>query len=289
MDSLGKRPVLLVALFVCVVACGLYVPAGSIGLLVAVRALHGFFYAFASTAVMAAAQAGIPASRRSEGTGYLALGSTLAAALGPALALTIVDQFSYTFLFWVTTVVSGIGLLLGLFLRVPEGHSERTPFTLRGLVHPAVVPIGIFMVFVGLAYSGVINYLNGYAEQRNLLAGAGPFFVAYAVAMFIMCLVMGRIQDERGDDPVVYFGVVMFVLSLGILAVATQNWQVVVTGAFAGMGYGTLMPACQAIAVTRVPAHMIGVGISTLLLLADVGIGLGPILLGLAIGPLGFG
>ncbi|WP_420177053.1 MFS transporter [Luteococcus sp. OSA5] len=43
------------------------------------------------------------------------------------------------------------------------------------------------------------------------------------------------------------------------------------------------MPACQAIAVRLVDPHQLGTGISTLLLLADVGIGLGPVLLGLVI------
>ena len=53
---------------------------------------------------------------------------------------------------------------------------------------------------------------------------------------------------------VVWFGIVCFVLALVVLSAAQQDWQVVVAGAMTGLGYGTLMPAAQAIAVSAVPA-----------------------------------
>lgn len=297
-DSVGKRPVMLVALVVATVACGLYVAASSLAMLIIVRVIHGFGYAFASTAIMAAAQVAIPESRRAEGTGYFALGSTLATALGPAMALFIVNSFSYSALFWITTATSTLGLVLALFLRKPgasqdgkEGavEGEKPKFTLRAILHPAVAPVGMFMLLIGLCYSGVITYLNAYSEERDVLAGAGLFFVAYAIAMFIMRFFLGRIQDQRGDNIVIYFGVVSFTLALALLAVANADWQVVVAGTLTGMGFGTLMPATQSIAVRSVPANRMGTGISTLLLLADVGIGLGPILLGLALSSISYG
>lgn len=298
-DRVGQRPVLLVALLAATVACAFYAPVNSLFWLIVVRFLHGFGYAFASTAVMAVAQSAIPPSRRAEGTGYFALGSTLAAAVGPALALIIVDSLTYPALFWITTGVSMAGLVFGLFLRVKprdpdvsgedqsEASSER--FTPSDLVHPAVIPIGIFMLIVGMCYAGVITYLNAYSEERGLVAGASLFFVAYAFTMFGMRFVLGRVQDKYGDNIVMYFGMLTFMLSLILLAIAGTDWQVVVAGSLCGMGFGTLMPASQSIAVSSVPRHLMATGISTLLLLADIGIGLGPILLGLAISSIGYG
>lgn len=297
-DRVGKRPVMLAALVVATVACGLYVSSSSLAVLIIVRVFHGVGYAFASTAIMAIAQSVIPESRRAEGTGYFALGSTLATAVGPATALLIVNSFSYSALFWITTATSALGLVLALFLRKPglsgaadQGavEEDKPQFSLRALLHPAVIPIGVFMLIIGLCYAGVITYLNGYSEDRDVLAGAGLFFVAYATAMFIMRFFLGRIQDQRGDNTVIYFGLVSFVLALALLAIANADWQVVVAGALTGMGFGTLMPATQSIAVRAVPANQVGTGISTLLLLADVGIGLGPILLGLVLPSIGYG
>ena len=86
-DRFGKRRVLVVALVAVALSCTLYLVASSLPALVAVRMLHGASYAFASTAVMALAQAAIPDGRRAEATGHLALGTTLATAIGPALGL----------------------------------------------------------------------------------------------------------------------------------------------------------------------------------------------------------
>ena len=72
------------------------------------------------------------------------------------------------------------------------------------------------------------------------------------------------------------------------MAVATSQWQVILAGVFVGGGYGTLMPAAQAISVRLVPAKKMGTGISTLFLLLDVGIGFGPILLGLIVSAAGY-
>ena len=292
-DALGRRRMLLIALVVVAVACALYIPAGSLPVLIAVRMVHGFGYAFASTAVMTIAQSVIPDSRRGEGTGYFALGTTLATAIGPALGLFLVGNLDYTWLFWTTLATAVLGLVLGIFLREPLAHqeakAERSKFSPSDIAHPSVLPIGSFMLVVGVCYAGVITYLNAYAEERGVTTGAALFFVAYAVAMLIMRLVLGKVQDQRGDNVVVYLGLICFAVALGILAVATQDWQVVVAGAMTGLGYGTLMPAAQAIAVSAVPAHKLGTGISTLLLLMDVGVGIGPVVLGLLLSATGFG
>lgn len=49
------------------------------------------------------------------------------------------------------------------------------------------------------------------------------------------------------------------------------------------------MPASQAIAVRLAPEHKLATGISTLLLLTDVGVGLGPVALGILVTHFGYG
>lgn len=289
-DSVGRRPVLLGSVVVVVIASALYFPAHSLPLLIGVRFLHGFAYAFASTAVMAVVQSAIPPERRAEGTGYFALSSTLATAVGPALGLFLVQSYSYPVLFTVTLATSVVALLLALIVRIPRApRTQHSRFSLADIAHPAVVPIGLFMLLVGLCYSGVITFLNGYADERGLTTGAGLFFLAYAATMLVMRFVLGRVQDSRGDNVVICLGLTSFTLALALLSVAQADWQVVLAGALTGLGYGTLMPACQAIAVSLVPPERLGTGISTMFLLMDVGLGVGPILLGGLVSATGYG
>src|SRR5690606_37304800 len=109
-DVVGKRGILVVALALAVLVAVLYLPAHSLGMLIAVRMLHCVVFTFASTASMTLAQGAVPPARRAEGTGYLALSSSLATAIGPALVLLIVRDFDYDLLFWTTIAIAMAGL-----------------------------------------------------------------------------------------------------------------------------------------------------------------------------------
>lgn len=312
-DTFGGRKIMLGSLAVIVAACAAYIWAASLPVLITIRIIHGLTYAFASTAVMAAAQTAIPASRRAEGTGYISLGTTLATAIGPALGLALIGSVGYSTLFATALGLSIVGLLLALALPHPAKatatigeatESEATAtgeateetsasdtkraFSFRDIMTPSVVPIGLFMLLIGLAYAGVITFLNRYSQLSGLTKGASFFFIAYAVTMMAARFFLGRLQDRRGDNPVIAIGLVCFTISLVILSLATADWHIIVAGALCGLGYGTLMPACQTISVHLAPAHKLGTGISTLLLLVDAGIGLGPIVLGSVAATMGF-
>ncbi|MFP7365768.1 MFS transporter [Corynebacterium callunae] len=293
-DRFGKKQILLIFVGISTIASLLYIPVNSFGAFIAVRLIHGFSYSMASTAVMALVQTVIPAGRRAEGTGYFALGSTLATAVGPAVALFVVGSFSYDALFWLTLATNLIGLVLTIFFKKPahlreaDRNRPKVAWTPKSVIQPAVITIGFFMLMIGLSYAGIITYINGFAQERGLSAGAGLFFIAYAVAMLAMRSFLGRVQDKRGANPVMFFGLANFAIALAIMAVAGENWHIVIAGIFTGLGYGTLMPAAQAVAVSSVPAHQVGSGISTLFLFTDIGIGLGPILLGVLVSATGY-
>lgn len=175
-DRVGHKKAALTSLaFVTVVAVA-YFFAHNVAVLIIVRMVHGAGYALTSTALMAVAQSVIPHERRAEGTGYFALGTTLATAFGPAIGLLLANNIGYTTLFAVALGANIVSLILALVLRYPaEVSSEKPAFKLRNAVHPNVVPIGLFMLLVGIAYSGVVTYLNAYARKEDLATGAGLF------------------------------------------------------------------------------------------------------------------
>lgn len=287
-DRLGRRRVLWAGLVACTAVAALYLVAGSLPLLLTVRATHGVLFAVTTTAAMTLAQARIPSSRRSEGTGYFALSITLSTAIGPFMSLAIVNGSGYDTLFWSIFAAHAAASLLALLVAPteepapPKPARERTARdVLSAMVHPAVLPIGLFMLVIGCAYSTIVTYLNSYTAEEGLQRGASLFFVAYATVMFASRFVMGRLQDRRGDNVVVYSAIVVFAGALLLLGTASADWMIVVAGALTGFGFGTINPACQAAAVSRVPHEQFGVAISTFFLLLDGGVGLGPVAFGL--------
>lgn len=279
-DAMGRKRSLVVSLIVVTIAMALYFPAQSLSLLFGVRILHGLGYAVASTAVMAVAQSVIPDHRRAEGTGYFALGTTLATAFGPAAGLAIVHSAGYNSVFVVALTLTVVALCLGLIVKAPAHETRSVTFSLGNIMHPGVAPFGVFILFVGVAYTGIITYLNGYSADAGLEKGASYFFLTYALVSLVLRFVLGKVQDRRGDNIIIYSSLVFFIAGLCVLAAAAADWQVVLAGALVGIGYGSILPAGQAIAVRLVPVHEMGAGISTFFLLLDVGIGFGPILLG---------
>jgi len=107
--------------------------------------------------------------------------------------------------------------------------------------------------------------------------------------MFVMRSYLGKLQDRRGDNSVIYFGLVFFVISFIVLSLSTANWHVVVAGVLAGLGYGTLMPAVQAVSVGVVDKSEFGSAFSTLFLFVDLGFGFGPVILGAVVSAIGYG
>ncbi|NMR20048.1 MFS transporter [Cellulomonas fimi] len=293
-DLVGRRRMLVLSLVVFVLASAAYLGADSFGLLLTVRAVHGVAFALASTAAMAIAQSLIPASRRAEGTGYFTLSTTVATAVGPFLALVLVHGPGYTALFVAGTVASVLGMLVALLLRTPDrplAADERARllrFHPKDMLHPDVLPVAAFMFVLAVSFSSVLTFLNSYAEERELQTGASLFFLVYAVVLFGARLVAGRIQDRRGDNVVVYVAITAFALGLAALALARTDALVVVAGALIGLGYGTLMSSIQAVAVGRVPMQRVGAAISTHFFMVDLGVGVGPVVLGLALSRLGF-
>nr|WP_231706267.1 MFS transporter [Arthrobacter sp. zg-Y40] len=294
LDFVGRRRLLIVSLAVFVVAALLYIPADSLALLLTVRIIHGAAFGAASTSLSASVMGLIPINRRGEGTGYFGISTTLATAVGPFLAVMLVDSVSYRALFLVTTACAAVALVLSLVLRLPE----RTPtleeqknkwrMHLTDIIDPGALSIASVMFIAGAAYAGVLSFLNSYAQSEGLVLGASLFFVVYAAVVLVSRLFVGRIQDRHGDNAVIYPTLVSFAAGLALLAYAPNNAVLAVAGIFLGFGFGALMPCAQAIAVSMAPAHRIGLATSTFFILMDAGIGVGPLLLGMLLPVTGY-
>ncbi|MCG2622544.1 MFS transporter [Arthrobacter sp. I2-34] len=307
LDAAGRRRVLMVSLAVFAAISLLYIPAGSLAMLLVLRLLHGVAFGVGHTAVTAGAQALIPAARRGEGTGYFAVSTSVATALGPLLAVLLSAGGEYDGVFLFSAGCSAAAFGVSLFLKLPErrpapaaaavGHGPggkprsqpRTPrAVLEKVLEPAVLPIGSVMLVGCLAYSGVLSFLSSYAQSRGAAPSAALFFLVFAAAVLAARLFAGRIQDRQGANVVMYPALVMFAAGLALLALGTSGGTVTAAGILAGLGFGSMMPCTQAIAVSQVPERRLGTAVATYFLMLDVGTGFGPVLLGLLLPLTGF-
>jgi EmrB/QacA subfamily drug resistance transporter len=140
-DIYGRRKLLLVALAVFAVASVLCALAGSLGQLVAARALQGI----GGAGLMAMAQASIAdvVSPRERGRyqGYMASTWGIASITGPIIGGWVTESLSWRWIFWINLPIALIAMLLcdrALRLLQPRAMKARIDWAGAGLLTAAV-------------------------------------------------------------------------------------------------------------------------------------------------------
>lgn len=286
MDVLGRRRVLIGALIAFLLTSTLYLLANTLAVLIAVRFVHGIAFGAAATVLAASVIGLIPRHRRSEGTGWFGTSTTAGSAVGPLLAFQLTDAFGFDALFLACTVFSVFGLAAGLLVRLPappppEGGTSHPHFSLRAMISPQALPVSLVILLAGTAFSGVLAFLNGYAQQEGISPTvASSFFLIYGTILVASRFVVGPAHDRFGDNAVIIPLLVCFMAALVVLSAWPVPAGVFVAAALTAVGFGALLTSLQAIAVTVVPPLQIGVATSTYFVMLDLGVGLGPVALG---------
>lgn len=285
-EFLGRRRTMIICLAVYVLAGLAYLWVDSYEALIALRVVHGVAFGFGQTALNAAVFSLIPASRRGEGAGYYMLAVALPPAIGPMLTLQLTQHLGFWAMFVSTSVVSVIGLVAALLIRMPEAEHvpdrwrDRLRLRPADIIEPRAFALAAIAMLLGFGFASIMTFLNGFARSEGMVTAASLFFVIYAAAVLVTRLFAGRIQDRYGDNVVVYPTIVLYAVSLGLLAWSPNQAVIMVAGVLAGLGFGALLPAFQATIASMLPTTRTSIGISTFFILLDTGFGLSPLVLG---------
>lgn len=286
LDFIGRKRVILLSSIIQILLSLAYIPTGTLDLFIAVRFLHGFAFGFNHTATSAAVQTVIPPHRRAEGTGYFGMATSLAMASGPFLAVTVSASHGYQPLFYICATIAVVASLLSLLLTLPENppsaeqRADKWRLTPSSFLEKDTLKTASVMFFAGLVYSVVMAFLGSYAEDIGAPEAAGWFFVALAAAMLICRSFVGRLQDKYGDAWVIYPAILIYAASVTVLTFAHGEFAIVVAGALVGAGFGTLLPAVQAVCVADALPARYGVVVSTFFIMLDSGTAIGSVVLG---------
>ncbi|WP_347862115.1 MFS transporter [Salimicrobium sp. PL1-032A] len=291
-DALGRTPMVIAAFVIFFISSGLYFFADSFVSLLVIRFLQGIGFGVGTTVMGALAADVVPNDRKGEGMGYFAMSMNLAMVAGPFLGLTITHSFSYQVLFTVCLCFAGLALLSGMMIRppvTPEGRREESLLpNVNNLFEKAVLPIAFTGAFIALAYSSVLSFVSVYAKNLGLEAGASYFFVVYAVVLLISRPFTGRWFDRYGENIIVIPAILLFSLGMFLLGRAETTFVLLAAGGLIGLGYGTLVPSMQTIALQKVPQRA-GAATATFFTIFDIGIGFGSFIVGMIAGSIGFG
>ncbi|RIN06647.1 MFS transporter [Staphylococcus shinii] len=292
-DNLQPKKVLLFGIIFSIITVGLYFAIHSLLILMIVRLLHGIAFGLSSTATGTISSRIIPQKRKGEGIGYYALSVTTASAIGPFCGIILNQQFGFQSIFIVSLIVIVIALIVALLIKGLPKVSVQTSNTekitgMAAYIQKEALPISFVIIFVGIAYSSVLSFLTVYTEQINLATASSFFFVVYAVSTFVTRPFTGKIYDNYGENKVMYPVLISFTFGLILLSLTHTSILLLIAAIFIGIGYGTIIPTAQAIAIQQSPTDKIGLATSTFYMFADFGAGIGPFVLGVVIPLMGY-
>ena len=260
-----------------------------------VRIVQGIGFGIGSTTTGAIMAHMVSATRRGEGTSYYAMFVTLATAFGPYAGAALYDGSLQA------DLIVGSALLLVCIvcvrnISVPalDGNiatmvgDKRKDGWLMKFIEPKTMPIAIITLLVSLGFAGILGFVASFEKEAGLTESWQYFFIVYTLFTLMSRPFTGRMFDKLGANIVMYPAFVIFGIGLLLLSVASTGWELLLVAACMGIGFGTYMSCAQAIAIMVSPKNRMGVATSTFFIFMDLGVGLGPSLMGLFIPMAGF-
>ncbi|MCP3027449.1 MFS transporter [Halobacillus sp. A5] len=291
-ETIGRMPILIIALSIFGISSLLYVTTDSLVMILLIRFLHGIGFGMASTVLGALAADVVPRQRKGEGMGYFAMSMNFAMVVGPFLGLTLIQSFSYPVMFISCITAAVIAFLTGVTIKAPkaqrlsQGERESVIPKLDGLFEKSVIPIAITGAIVALAYAGVLSFVSVYAKGLGLEEASSYFFVVYAVVLLISRPFTGRWFDRYGENVIVIPSIITFGVGLIVLSLADNSVMLLIAGGLIGLGWGTMVPSMQTIALQKVPERA-GSATATFFTIFDTGVGFGSYVVGAAASGIG--
>lgn len=255
--------------------------------LIVVRFLNGLSIGITTTIVGTIVALVIPQHRKGEGISYFAISTALATGLGPFIGISLTQNANFINIFYVSLLFGIMSFGFSFFLTVPRNNNKKE-LSFKNLLNINTLPIAFIIFFSAFSFSGIVSYINLYALKIDLVQAASFFFIIYTIAVLFSRPFTGKIVDLKGPHVIMYPAFILFCLGLVILSISDNNWTMLLSAIFIGLGFGNISSITQTIAVSNASPKNVGLATSTFMIFMDLGNGVGPYILGVIIPYLGY-
>jgi MFS family permease len=276
-DQRGRVPLMMVGAVLAGAGMALFPFTDSLAAVVVIRLLQGVGEAAFYVAGFALLADLAPPSRMGEALSYNSLGLYLGIALGPPIGETLLKTWGYDTAWYGAAVLAGVAVLLSVAIGEPEREHEDIGH--RAMIHRPGIPISLGFCSSLAAMGGFLAFATLYAKDIGM-SNASLALLIYGGVVVVSRVVFARVPDRLPSLPL--GAVSLAAIGTGLLVAAT--WQTpagLVLGAVVmaiGMTFST--PAFfSAIFATAKPSER-GAAAGTATAFMDVGLGFGPIVLG---------
>jgi MFS family permease len=247
------------------------------------RFFQGIAYACISTAAVTCAVNIIPAAYRGQGLGYFLLAPSFGLATGPSFGMFLVNRFSFVGLFLACTSLSLCSFFFAWKLKKQKIARPDNPVSAHNalffewkIMAPAVTNALQFFV-----WGAFVAFFPLYAVQCGV-RNPGYFFTANAVTLIAGRILGGRILEAHNKEKVILIFLFTAVIAMLILSFSRTLPIFIFVGLLWGVGASFLTPTILAYALDYSGSSS-GTALGTYQAFQDLGMSLGPMVIGVII------
>jgi len=248
-----------------------------------IRFLQGIAYACLSTGAVACAVTIIPPEYRGQGLGYFLLAPSFGLVIGPSFGMFLVNHSSFTVLFLTCTALSACSFVFSWKIRerkatrpdsTPSAHN--TLFFEWKIVAPAIVNALQFFI-----WGAFVAFFPLYALQCGV-QNPGHFFTANAAMLVVGRILGGKILKTYNKQKIILSFLLTATAAMVILSFSKTLSLFIFVGLLWGAGAAFLTPTILAYALDYSGSSS-GPAVGTYQAFQDLGMTLGPVIIGLII------
>lgn len=261
--------------------------------------VQGLAFAMKSTVVIALVAELIPEEKIGAGVGWMSLAYTASQAVGPLIGSAVGWQFGYSEVFNLSVCFLSVGLLLALMFQFTgrstklnsknngfwhrhNGVREPAKNATRSFLYASALPLSLVAGLLMVSQGTLAGFVLFVGNERGI-SGASLYFLCYALANFLSRPIAGRMSDRRSASFVVKPMLLVSIAAVLCLALTYNALGVLLGGLLMGVGQGSAYSVLQSESVRGVPSDKSGRAANTFYIGPDIGMGLGPAIIGLII------
>lgn len=288
-DRINKKKLLIITEAAYAVCLGLHAFAGSITVLLLLRAVTGIFFSLSNVLTIAYASCYIPKSRMGEGLGYFGLVVPLVQAAGPSMGLGLRDSIGYGAAFMGAAIAALAAMLCVAILPYEAGESGGQKKTLKfnDIFAARFLWLMLLTALFSSANGLISTYLDILASERSI-TNISIFFTVYSVVLIVFKPITGKLLDSKGMYLVIIPAVVFAALGMLFVGIASSIWVMLIAAVCKALGQGAGTPTIQAHAVKQLDKSRSGVAVSTIQIGQSLGNSIAPVLGSFLVKPFGY-
>ncbi len=254
----------------------------NIFLLTFFRLIQGFGLAIFLNASLAQMAKVAPEEKRGAAVGWWGITNNLSSAVGPVIAIWIMQDFGWFITFVTAGITALISAILGL---VPSKESQKSKMDSENdnkfrVFSPKAVLPGVVGATLGFASGGYITFAPLIAKDLGL-SNVGIYLMVLAIAMVLARMTFGSLSDKKGRIWAILPGLLLIILSMILIGMINHPLLALIVPFMFGLGIGGAMPGLIAWKLDRTKATESGLAGSTFYFIYEIGMFFGPFILGI--------